>query len=1216
VFARGRDQVFQGLKAGLSGALADVCQRAERKADSYVLFANIDLTHDQTRELREAILEGYRGETDASVEIVGAAELAAMLNDLPHIRVAFFGSDEFVSWQCQLERHRNVAKFGADVEMVGRTAELEGIQQFTSDPGLRVLILYGPHQMGKSRLALEGTRDRFIDTVFALDGRTVQNSDLGAIDKVGTTTVLVVDDPDPETADRLTGQALAREGLKVIVTLPTAEDAPAPNFGSDDRVSLLEVGPLNDAESRELLIAAGAKLDYGIESWLMSQAGRNPGVLLLAANLGSDVRHETESFKSNVARAFCRRLARELGQEALDALAILSVLSRVTFAVDSQELSFVCNTVGSGFDAAKVADLIPRLRDAGVVQITGTYAEVVPRLLADNLATSLIGESSEKIIALMVGLSEGGRLRLVRRVSGLSGQGPAGFWSILFEGDGLLHDLGSALQNQQLLGFAAAAASDRVAKMVLTGLDSMSVDQRKQLAGESRRQTMWALEETLYRVSSSEAALRAIALLAEAETEHYANNATGVFSECFFPLHPQFPLNLTARRSVLEDLLASDSPTTRKLLVVEAIRTALISHIGIALRRSDGAEPFDSPPQLTYGEIWDYYEQIVDMLMKEAQSDDAPVSKACGRALPSVLRGLAMSIPIERALSRLEAVAKWCLEHETDISVSELSAEVTWLLRHQREKAEACDEDKDLATAIARLEAMAKQLEDGDLEIQIRRWSGGWHGDELTEIDGGRTRFRSEDVIPELAAQVFDSPDLISDDLLTWLCSPEAQKAHMLLYNIGERDKERRWLGRIQDVGREESGAIVFAAYFGGLSQSDRAFVSSRLDSLTESAEANGVAVVRATAYLGGDADGVTRVVQLLSSGRVNPELTALILSMGRWLDSLDSVDFERLICTIGGPDLEHALACIDLFRMWVYSGLPLEGSLAEFGWRCLEMASDVGPNDSYACDVLADRLAQIDPEKGLHLVRELLRMPYEKRAWRPIDRHGQNLFWNRLLEYDRKLAIREVLNLMRSDEQARFLGSWTLGDVIDQDRDRELLTEYADESEDHAVVISEVIAAERPGFWAVALKLLERYPTSAEIGSNVMRAIAGFTGRVFSGPVSMRMQSAADSIRGVLDEDEGRPPGVIEWLVRAEAELRESVRIQLLREAEDELHDLGSRSQDPSASERLWAIRQMIRTGRVDELLEIVSSDEVLELLPRLNLSDDEERAVEDRLA
>lgn len=86
--------------------------------------------------------------------------------------------------------------------------------------------------------------------------------------------------------------ALAVEGLKLLIVLPTPEDAPAPNFGQDERVLTLKLEPLSIEQAGELLRAAGAGLDFGLEHWVIERAGGNPDVLLAAASVGPDLESE------------------------------------------------------------------------------------------------------------------------------------------------------------------------------------------------------------------------------------------------------------------------------------------------------------------------------------------------------------------------------------------------------------------------------------------------------------------------------------------------------------------------------------------------------------------------------------------------------------------------------------------------------------------------------------------------------------------------------------------------------------------------------------------------------------------------------------------------------------------------------------------------------------------------------------------------------------
>jgi len=118
VFSQGREATFSSLMTGLNGAIKDLYERTGRRPDRYTLFTNLDLTHftkGQKGRLRKKILAGYDQLTRVHVQIVGAAELAALLNNLPHLRSAFFTPEEFSTWQEAWLQHSRHKLFGANV---------------------------------------------------------------------------------------------------------------------------------------------------------------------------------------------------------------------------------------------------------------------------------------------------------------------------------------------------------------------------------------------------------------------------------------------------------------------------------------------------------------------------------------------------------------------------------------------------------------------------------------------------------------------------------------------------------------------------------------------------------------------------------------------------------------------------------------------------------------------------------------------------------------------------------------------------------------------------------------------------------------------------------------------------------------------------------------------------------------------------------------------
>ncbi|MEQ9623414.1 hypothetical protein [Coleofasciculus chthonoplastes] len=396
IFAQGRDKTFSNLKAGLKGAVKDLYKRTQKRPDRYVLFTNLDLTHPTTDkkrhsrknvpqgqkgQLKQKILEGYDLPDKVQVEIVGAAELSSLLNSLPHLRSAFFCPSEFSTWEEAWRTHRLQKPLGANVELIGRKQELDDLRSYIDNAEIRAIILSGLSDIGKTRLALEVTKHRPIETVVAIDPRLMNVKDLLALESKGREIIVILEDPDANKTEELVQQVIAYPNLKLLITLPTAENAPIVNFGRDYRVQDYRLNSLSDWQSSKLLKAAKADFDYGLESWVIKQAGGNPGILLLAASLGSELRKQSNDFLVDVANAIKNKVrrTRTLGNEAIEILQLLSILTSVGIKGEpSQEIELICQCLGDTVQPKTVVKNLTRLEQAGIVRVIGLYAEVIP----------------------------------------------------------------------------------------------------------------------------------------------------------------------------------------------------------------------------------------------------------------------------------------------------------------------------------------------------------------------------------------------------------------------------------------------------------------------------------------------------------------------------------------------------------------------------------------------------------------------------------------------------------------------------------------------------------------------------------------------------------------------------------------------------------------------------------------------------------------------
>ena len=200
LLAQDRRRILVNLKASLRRAVQDIRKKQEdkRSPDNHVLFVNVDLKSSEKAALRESMLEGYSDQSKLRVDIVGAAELAALLNNHPHLRATYFAPRLFKTWEEAYRLHRHQKFIGIDVELICREMELNRLSALVDDPQVRVIVLSGPHDIGKSRLALEATRHRPHDVVQALDPRSMDPSDYRSLCASHEETICIVEDPRAE----------------------------------------------------------------------------------------------------------------------------------------------------------------------------------------------------------------------------------------------------------------------------------------------------------------------------------------------------------------------------------------------------------------------------------------------------------------------------------------------------------------------------------------------------------------------------------------------------------------------------------------------------------------------------------------------------------------------------------------------------------------------------------------------------------------------------------------------------------------------------------------------------------------------------------------------------------------------------------------------------------------------------------------------------------
>lgn len=1109
----GRNNVFSQLKSELRGAAYKLYLRTENRPSHYIVFTNLQLgqyteakkaAKPQKGELKKAVLEGYDEPDKVQIQIIGAAEIAKFLDDLPHIRSGFFATNNFLIWEKAWLREQKIKLYGANVDLIGRDNDLAKLKTMVDNPEVRAIIISGSHDIGKTRIALETTKHRPTETVIALD-RSMRVSDLLALESPKRETLVIIEDPESEKIEDFIKQSLSSESLKLIITLPNTHHSPKRIFANDQRVQSHALKGLSEDDSRKLLRSTKADFDYRVESWIVKQAGGNPGIILQAANFGDEFRKETEDFIRVITSNFEAKIFNHYDRDILNLLKLLSLLSYVGFRKSasnndldpSKELRLICKHFNIVDGNAQLVDDITKLGVDGIVQIRGLYVEVIPPLIAKELAIKLIQNDPSNLLKLFDELDQSGKLRLIERLIELPPYIVIDFWDNLFSATGLLKDFETALKNSQIFRLVASAVPDRVANLILNELETMSLELRQSIKFAERDALIWAIEELIFREKYSSQGLKCLKPLAETDIgnlgyENNSNSASSKFCQCFQPTHAQISLTLSRRFAYLKSITTPEKSIESQLLGIEVIKTVLNRWGYNYLHEESGSTLIETKDNITWGEAWEYREQFVHLLIELAESDNLKVANAAREAIPNALAEFSLiQFSFDLAISSFQKVVEWAVSNIIPIPISKLVEKLELVIKFRERDKEKADPETvlEIDKLLSGLNDLLVQLDKADFSIRLKRWTGQRNPSQNDLSEDGSSIDLIVKKAKELAKEVIDNPELLSDELWDWLCSPEAQQDHKFCFWLGQLDIKKYWLQKIKGIGALENGSYVFAAYFEGLNVNDCSFVSNLLNQLLNDGKVTAAAIFRATIYLKADLAGVIRLEKLALKNQLNPHV------ISSWITDLNSTECLRLLKAMAGENLENVCTVIDSFSMWLHKSKLIEEELADFAWKCLKAANTV--DASFNADQLAYKLSQDDPENGFNLLRELLVDPPEK-VWNPIDRHGHRDFWENLYRHNRERTVHIVLSSALYNSQFKYY-PYDVKTIISQEINLDLLLEFSMESEKQAELMSYVLPSDHSSFWSTAFIIIEKYPKNTEIKNILSDSVIGY---VFGNPV------------------------------------------------------------------------------------------------------------------
>jgi hypothetical protein len=1202
VLADKRKPIFTHLRSSLVGALKEIENTFGRTPDRYVLFVNIDFTPNETASLKKSIQAGDGEDLQPEVNVVGAAELAALLNDHPHLRSAFFTPLAFQTWEDAYKAHRYKKPFGSAVELVGREAELHQLRTLVDDFTVRAIILSGPHDMGKSRLALEATKHRPYDVAIALDPRSTDLADYRNLCRDRSQVICIIEDPEFDTLQALIGEALSVPGLKLLITLPMDEEALDQGYGFDNRVASLKLMPLSQESARKLLWATGQSHDYGIEDWILSQAGGVPGIILAAASIASTLRRDHADFSTEVGKEFERRIAQELGEAALRSARLLSVLTHVGIAgPHASEIKTICTIFGDEQSPHDILAHVPELEKSGLAKRAGYFVEISLPLLANHLVEQLLQGHRGEMLALFAKLDEAGQIRFIKRLAQVKGPDADHFWNGLLAPDGPLGTVDRALKRAHLLKLISGTVPHRVLNVFEHRLLASTREFRLAISGNSRRELMWALEQLLFRAKTSKSTLRLVWLLAEAENETWGNNATGVLQESFHPLHSQMPLPLDERVALIRERLSSSTTTETKLLAIKAIQGGLNSRASIRLRHSVGPSPLDTRPPLTWGDVFDYLRNLAEILVSLAKDrgEVSEVSQAALEVLPQSIAELAFQGLTAESKDNFELLTDWALTERKGLDVSHLAGimhRVRDFCARQIDKPELPERQKSEYTEfISQLTAWQTSLNQAGFSTRLKLWVGG--GSYRVSEDWKQV----EERLSLLAKKVVQSPHMLTCDLMQWLLTASEEGTRSFFYALGKEDRTLHFQNAVEALGKNDIGRRAFAPYFAGWAKRDLEGAESRLDQLAKLHAVSATSLLETTSWLNPTTSReLNRIIQVAPKA---PEYTAKIHR--RWIDHITLGEFKELLYIIAGPDYERASAAVDVLGSWIDRQKPFDDELTAFAWRCIEHGPSKKPTfsaEGWPFDKLASKLTEFNPDLGFEKFHQLLTAPAAgSLEWEPLDMDGGNQWWEALRTIDRLRLFRTLLAVSCDNDMSQEMLSWRLKKLLDQEQDADDLLAAIGDNVAYARIAARWLVGSTPGFWDLAFRFIRKFPHDPTL-QNVLTSAAMDTGVFIRGPVSQFYEARNQEVHKRL-EDPSTPAETRSWLREVAEALGVEVTTHLVWEYDREVNDLKRYIQGEDAEQKRWVVGRILKYAEWSDVRKLLSLDDIEEALPYINL-------------
>jgi len=1014
-FSQDKTKIFSDIKNDIKGAIKKLFDRTGKRPSHFLLFTNLDLLHNtkakggagaQKGILKDAMLQGYDNPESVEINIIGAAELSSLLNDLPYIRSAFFSETIFSTWKRTWESHVSEKEiFGMDIPFIGREMDLQKIVQFIGDNKKKGLLLSGPHNIGKSRLILEATKTKYYETIFCLDSQAITQKDITSLETPNNEILVIIEDIEPSLAEDLLKKVLTLKNVKIIVSTPNTTKISLPNFGSDKRVECEYINPLDDENALKLFRSTGVKVHFGIESWIIRQAGGNPGILLIAGNqlkLDPDLFDKPNDFSEKIGDAFNKKIQRQFGDSIIIYFKILSLLEYAVINDDLQEIRQICEAFSFQVKPDELLENLKVLESTGFIRKQGSSTlELRPPLYANYLANIITKNHLTNIYRLLEKLDSAGQKRFLKRLIQIENPQIKQLWKDLLQNDGYFTNFANFQKDIDYILIIMEAVPEQIATILQNEILLKSVSEQTRFYKTMDHRFLTLIQNLIHYQKTAYLGFELLSKIAGLEIENISHDAEKKLCESFKPLDHQNTFPLESRLAFLKKILSKKSPQSLRKIGINIIHSGLQNQGPQILYPSKGSKPLQGMPSVTWGDIFNYLDEFAMKIEELSQDDDTEISELTYKIVPSSLSAYFDYLFYNRPENAIEKMAFFCEDAQLqskNISIPKLYATLKRSMEkidRELEKKEIQDTKRyyKLSNRLSKLLDRLKENKTYLLQIVLSK-----------EEFVSQSSFETD--LQKIALICVMNPAILSEYNITWLSSGESEHTFRFAYKVGEIDFNLNFLDRIINSAINGKDSRLFEGYFAGMSSWNLSFISELLDHL-ECGKHLSITICRTSARIPEDSHSLDRIKSYVKKGVIDHSQIIGFMELERWLQSENSNEFIKFVEEFGKKGKKSYPVLLRYFGAnHIYLLENVDPRLTKLIYQCLlKNPSKQNPREDYYYDKLAAFCIRRNVELGYPLLEKRF-LSNSIDEWRPIGNNTNFEFWNTLYEADKKRAI------------------------------------------------------------------------------------------------------------------------------------------------------------------------------------------------------------------